>query len=69
MNAKFKVGQVVDFNPVRAAVPASIREYKILKLMPRGSGEQQYQIKSITEVFDRIANETELSKRSSHSSH
>ena len=64
MNAKFKVGQVVDFNPVRAAVPASIREYKILKLMPRGSGEQQYRIKSIAEVFDRIANETELSKRS-----
>lgn len=64
LNAKYKVGQVVDFTPVRAAVPASSREYKILKLMPRGNGgEQQYRIKSIAEVFERIANEAELSKR------
>lgn len=63
MNAKFKVGQIVDFNPVKAAVPASSREYKILKLMPRGHGEQQYRIKSIAEVFDRIANEGDLTKR------
>ena len=61
--AKYKVGQVVDFNPIRASVPASVREYKILKLMPRESGEQEYRIKSIAEVFDRIAKESELSKR------
>jgi hypothetical protein len=61
--AKFKVGQVVDFNPVRAAVAASAREYKVLKLMPRESGEQQYRIKTIAELFDRIAKESELSKR------
>jgi hypothetical protein len=63
MTAKFKVGQVVDFNPVRAAVPASVREYKILKLMPRERGEQQYRIKSIAEAFERIANEGDLTKR------
>ena len=63
MSAKFKVGQVVDFNPVWAAVPASVREYKILKLMPRGSGDQQYRIKSIAEAFERVANEGDLTKR------
>lgn len=63
MNAKFKVGQIVDFNPVRASVPASSREYKILKLLPLGSSGQQYRIKSIAEVFERIANEADLTKR------
>ncbi len=61
--AKYKVGQMVDFNPVRAAMPASSREYKVLKLMPRETGEQQYRIKSIAELFERIARESELSKR------
>lgn len=61
--AKFKVGQAVDFNPVRTAVPASIREYKIVRLMPRDHGEQEYRIKSNAELFERIAKESELSKR------
>ncbi len=62
-NSKFKVGQTVDFNPVRAAVPASIREYKVLRLMPRESGEQQYRIKSATELYERVARESELTIR------
>lgn len=64
-NPKFKVGQLVDFNPARATVPASIREYKVLKLMPRDRGilEQEYRIKSIAEVFERVAKESELSGR------
>ena len=60
---KFRVGQSVDFNPVRATVPASIREYKILKALPRDQGEQEYRIKSIVEVFERVAKESELSSR------
>lgn len=64
-NPKFKVGQLVDFNPARATVPASIREYKVLKLMPRDRGilEQEYRIKSIAEAFERVAKESELSSR------
>lgn len=62
-HAKFKVGQLVDFNPARAAVPASIREYKVLRVLPREQGEQQYRIKSIAEAFERVAKESEITFR------
>lgn len=61
--AKFKVGQMVDYNPARPSVPASIREYKVLKLLPRDRGEQEYRIKSIAELFERVAKESELANR------
>lgn len=61
---KFKIGQMVDFNPARAAVPASIREYKILRLLPQEPGERRYRIKTIAEQFERIAKESELTQRS-----
>ena len=54
---------MVDFNPVRPTVPASILEYKVLKLLPSDRGEQQYRIKSIAELYERIAKESELSTR------
>ena len=58
---KFRVGQVVDFNPSpRIGVPATSREYKILRLLPIESGERLYRIKTITEAFERIAKESEL---------
>lgn len=60
---KYKLGQLVDFNPARATVPASIREYKILRLMPYEGGERQYRIKTIAELFERIAKESELTPR------
>ncbi len=60
---KFRIGQLVDFNPARATVPASIREYKVLKALPRDQGEQEYRIKSIAEAFERVAKESELSMR------
>ena len=63
-NPKFKIGQLVDFRPVRASFPASSREYKILRLLPREGVEQEYRIKSVTEIFERIARESELSRRS-----
>ncbi len=62
-HAKFKVGQMVDYNPARPSVPASIREYKILKLLPRDRGEQEYRIKSMAELFERVAKESELVDR------
>jgi len=63
LNSKFKVGQLVEFHPVRASLPASSREYKILRLLPREGLEQEYRIKSVSEIFERIAKESELSRR------
>ncbi len=63
-NDKFKVGQMVNFNPARATVPASIREYKILRVLPQeGGGERTYRIKTIAELYERIAKESELELR------
>lgn len=63
LSSKFKVGQLVEFRPVRASLPASSREYKILRLLPREGVEQQYRIKSVSEIYERIAKESELSRR------
>jgi hypothetical protein len=58
---KYRVGQVVDFNPSpRVGVPASVREYKILRLLPHEGGELSYRIKTIAEAFERVAKESEL---------
>jgi hypothetical protein len=58
---RFRVGQTVDFNPSpRNGVPASAREYKILKLLPYEGGERTYRIKTIAETFERVAKESEL---------
>jgi hypothetical protein len=57
---KFKVGQMVDFIPSRAGVPASVRAYKVLRLLPHERGERLYRIKTIVEAFERIAKESEL---------
>ena len=58
---RFRVGQSVDFNPSpRNGVPASAREYKILKLLPHEGGERTYRIKTIAEMFERVAKESEL---------
>jgi hypothetical protein len=62
-NVKFKVGQLVNFNPGRATIPASIREYKILRVLPNEGGERTYRIKTIAEQFERIAKESELAER------
>lgn len=57
---KFKVGQMVDFVPSSRAVPASARSYKIVRVLPNEGGEQLYRIKTVAEVFERIARESEL---------
>jgi hypothetical protein len=56
-NHKFKVGQMVDFIPSRSGVPASVRAYKILRLLPQEGGEPLYRIKTIAEAFERIASQ------------
>lgn len=59
----YKVGQVVRYTPGRAVSVAAAREYKIIRQLPSESGENQYRIKSIAEVFERIALERDLSRK------
>jgi hypothetical protein len=61
---KFRVGQLVDFAPARPGVPISGRQYEVIRLLPADSGEFQYRVKSKSEPFERIAKESELSRRS-----
>jgi hypothetical protein len=64
---KFKVGQLVDFAPSRPGVATSGRQYEIVRLLPadsHDSGELQYRVKSKSETFERVARESELSRRS-----
>jgi len=62
---KYKVGQTVQFTPGRLALPASAREYRILRLMPFEGGDLLYRIKCTAETFERVAKESELSPRAS----
>lgn len=60
---KYRIGQLVSFAPSRQSMPASSREYKVLRLMPAENGQFQYRIKSIVETYERTAPEGELSLR------
>lgn len=60
---RFKVGQFVDFAPGRISLPASSGKYTIVKLMPYQDGQPQYRIKSSAETFERVAAESQLSRR------
>jgi hypothetical protein len=57
---KFRVGQVVDFNPSQVGVTASAREYKILRLLPHEGSERLYAIKTIVEPLERVGKESGL---------
>ena len=60
---KFKVGQVVHFDPGRSSMVATAREYKIVQLLPPEGGQNQYRIKGNSETFERMASENYLSRR------
>jgi hypothetical protein len=60
---KFKVGQLVNYNPGRTGVPASSRQYTIVRLLPVEDSEFMYRIKSVGEAFERVAKERELARR------
>ena len=60
---KFKVGQVVDYDPGRMGVRASSRKYKVVRLLPPEGTDLLYRIKSVGETFERVAKERELSRR------
>jgi len=61
---KFKVGQLVDFSPARPGMPTGGRQYEIVRLLPSEAGEFLYRVKSKGETFERVAKESELSRRS-----
>jgi hypothetical protein len=65
---KFKVGQMVDYNPNRMSLSASSRGYEVRRLLPREGIEFLYRIKSPIETFERVVKEQELSRRGSSSS-
>jgi hypothetical protein len=60
---KFKLGQLVDFSPARSGVPTGGRQYEILRLLPVEAGEFLYRVKARGETYERIAKESELSRR------
>jgi hypothetical protein len=64
---KFKVGQMVDYNPNRMSLSASSRGYEVRRLLPREGIEFLYRIKSPIETFERVVKEQELSRRGSSS--
>ena len=51
----------------KTGVPASVRSYKIVRVLPSERGEQLYRIKTIAEAFERIARESELLRTSGSS--
>ena len=61
---KFKVGENVGFAPGRQSMPASAQAYKVVRLLPPDGNQNTYRVKCATEPFERIARESELSRRS-----
>jgi hypothetical protein len=60
---RYKVGQLVDYSPARLGMPASGLQYEIMRLLPIEGGELLYRVKSRGEAFERVAKESELSRR------
>ena len=60
---KYKVGQVVNFTPAKMAMQASSREYKVVRLLPPEDGQNLYHIIGISETFERMARESDLSRK------
>jgi hypothetical protein len=60
---KFKVGQLVDFSAARPGVPTSGHHYQIVQTLPIEGGELLYRVKSKSEAFERVAKESELTRR------
>jgi hypothetical protein len=59
---KFRVGELVDYNPGRLAAQPSARQYKILRLLPAEGSDFLYRIKASGEAFERVAKEHELGR-------
>jgi hypothetical protein len=56
---KFKVGQIVQFNP-DGRIIAPRGSYEVTKRLPYNGHEYEYRIKSAQEAHERIAKESQL---------
>lgn len=59
---KFKLGQSVQYatNKLQAVTPSG--GFKITRLLPSGGHDQQYRIKNASEPYERVAQESQLTK-------
>jgi len=60
---RYKTGQTVNFSPSKRDYPSSGRRYEIVRLLPQEGPDLLYRIKSKEEPFERIAKESELTRR------
>ena len=58
---KYKIGQVVQFSPGRSSMQAGAGKYTVVRLLPPEDGQNLYRIKGVSEAFERMAKETDLS--------
>lgn len=64
MSHKFKIGQEVSFTPAKLSMPTSSGKFTVVRRLPLEGGEYTYRIKSVAELFERVARESEIAKRS-----
>jgi hypothetical protein len=61
MTHSFKLGEVVQYNPSSRRLPAPGGTYAVTGILPENDGQPEYRIKHVSEDFERIAQEGELS--------
>jgi hypothetical protein len=62
MPRKFKIGQIVNYQPKDRMLELARGSYTVTRLMPTSKGRQpEYRIRHFTEEFERVAFENELS--------
>jgi hypothetical protein len=65
MPHKFKIGQIVNYQPKDRMLRVARGTYTVTGLMPALAGQQpEYRIRHFTEEFERVAFENELSPES-----
>ncbi|MFZ4805629.1 MAG: hypothetical protein ACOYLQ_00115 [Hyphomicrobiaceae bacterium] len=63
MKHRYKTGDSVTYQPVKSAQQAAHGTYKVIQRLPLEGGVLRYKIKNMSEVFERIATESELAPR------
>ncbi len=62
---RYRIGQLVEFMPDKLQVSVPSGAYSITRLLPAVGRDHQYRIKNATELFERIARESQLKIRAS----
>lgn len=57
---KFKIGQTLNFSPLRANAQARPGKCKVTRLVASEGDTPQYRVKCVTETFERVVWENEL---------